>query len=232
MKIIMNTSLFLKYSNFITIILIYNLQFNFSSENINTPKSKLILYFQAKKSSLEKKINSDETVFLDIHFLGNGYNIEISKYFGGECILDNCELNNKYYILISRDIESITKQSIRGYKVTNSEKSKMYILNLTVGNNKGDLTYNWNIEEIPIPTRALPDTTIMIYADPESVNFTGFDKNFNHIYPNKSITEVPIVILPLCILDIEKITSDQTKNQLSTINTKLGHTTIKEKITT
>lgn len=201
----------------------------FTADDIEkTTGSKLLLYFKPIKEENEKtKVHKNEDSCLDIYYLGNAYKVDISNHFGGKCMLTNTELETKYYVLISRNIEPLKRQSISGYKVCNDKDSQMYALNLSIKTTNGDLTYNWEIEEIDIPERALPDKTIMIYADPKAIQFSSFDTHFNHIYPDKSLIATPILILPLCIVNTTKIRAEEHKNEFSSIHIKLGHTNAK-----
>ena len=210
--------------------LIFSFFFVFSSkENEESEqKSKLILYFKSDASTQNNK--TEKKTYITICYLGVEYTVPIDDKFGGQCILENSNLETEYYVLISRNIESLKRQTVYGHKVFDRENSKMYLFNLLINNTKGDMSYNWEISEVNIPKRQLPEKTIIIYGDPSSITFNKFDLDFNQPYPS-SLISTPFIILPLCTLNINSIFSDSHKNHLSSLDIKQSHISSHLKIT-
>jgi hypothetical protein len=182
--------------------------------------SKLLLSFNTGSNSEITKCEKE--LFVKVYYLGLEYIIPIDKHFGGQCILENTELETKYYVLVSRNIQSLKRQSIYGHKVHNQENSKLYLFNLLTNNKKGDLTYNWEINEITIPKRQLPEKTIIIYANPDTVEFKQFDKQFNHPYPSKQ-SRFPLLMLPPCRIHVNNFLEDEYKNHICSLELKQNH---------
>jgi hypothetical protein len=215
--------LVVNYCLFKFFCLFFSFLYSFCSSEKETEvieKSKLLLSFNTRNSS--EKTQCEKELFVKVYYLGVEYIISIDKHFGGQCILENTELETKYYVLVSRNIQSLKRQSIYGHKVHNKDNSKLYLFNLLTDNKKGDLTYNWEINEITIPKRQLPEKTIIIYANPETVKFETFDNNFNHPYPSKQ-SRFPFLMLPPCRIDVNSFLEDEYKNHICSLELKQNH---------
>ncbi len=194
-------------------------------------KSNILLYFSPKE--IVKKKN-EETFSINILYLGNLYEAYLSSHFGGQLMLKDLEIQNKYYIVVSDQVEFLLDNNscIKGYKIQpqNIENAKMYVMYLIITTNeKNSMTYNWNIEEINIPERSLPDNAIIINSDPKYISFNAFDEKFNKTYPNSNQNSFSI-ILPQVSFDIENLYKDSIKNYRSTLNTNAGHKKILQSI--
>jgi hypothetical protein len=192
----------------------------------NELKSNILLYFsptKTTKNSLEKQS------LLSVLYLGYLYELELSSHFGGQLLLKDSSIQNKYYIVVSDEVEFALDHNgcIKGYKIQpdNIKNAKMYVMHLIItANAKNDMTYNWEIEEIAIPERSLPDNTIIIYSSPDTISFASFNKKFDKAYPNVS-QENPssVIILPPASFDINTLFADSLKNKSAQINTIAGH---------
>ena len=145
----------------------------------NEFKSSILLYFTPQKTE-----KNQANCHLKVVYLGNEYETTISSHFGGQIRLHDFNLSNKYYVVVSPEVSPLLDNNscIKGYKINseNIHSSKMYVMNLIITtNSKSEMTYNWNIEEIAVPTRSLPENTIIIYAEPESISFASFNKKFD-----------------------------------------------------
>lgn len=192
----------------------------------NEFKSSILLYFTPKnilKKTTEKKCP------LQVLYLGNLYEVDLSSHFGGQLILKDSNIQNKYYVLVSDKVDFALDHNycIKGYKIhpNNIKNAKMYVMHLIItANEKNDMTYNWQIEEIAIPERSLPDNTIIIYSSPEDIVFNSFNKKFDKAYPNIANNNFSsIIILPPASFDINNLFSHSVKNNSSQINTINGH---------
>lgn len=223
MKISNTEKLVVNYCLFKFFYLFFSFFYSFCFSEKETEiaeKSKLLLSFNTRSSS--EKTQCEKELFVKIYYLGVEYIVSIDKHFGGQCILENTELETKYYVLVSRNIQSLKRQSIYGHKVHNQENSKLYLFNLLTDNKKGDLTYNWEISEITIPKRQLPEKTIIIYANSEAIEFEKFDNNFNHPYPSKQ-SRFPLLMLPPCHIDVNSFLEDEYKNHICSLELKQNH---------
>ncbi len=182
--------------------------------------SKLLLSCKIKNE--KRKTKKKKEVFLKICHLGIEYTMPIHEHFGGQCLLQNTEIETKYYILVSRNIEALKRKSIYGHKVHKEENSKLYVFTLITANKEGDLTYNWEIDEMNIPKRQLPEKTIIIYADPSTITFEKFENSFNSRYPSKE-SKSPLIILPSCCIEIDTFEEDEYKNDISCLEIKQNH---------
>jgi len=216
-------------SSILSLLLIAHISFLYTkTESIieNEFKSSILLYF-TPQNILKKTIETKCP--LQVLYLGNLYEVDLSSHFGGQLILKDSNIQNKYYVLVSDRIDFALDHNycIKGYKIhpDNIKNAKMYVMHLIISaNEKNDMTYNWQIEEIAIPERSLPDNTIIIYSSPEDISFNSFNKKFNKAYPNITNDNCPsIIILPPASFDINNLFSHSLKNNSSQINTINGH---------
>lgn len=194
-------------------------------------KSNMLLCFSPK--NIIKK--SEEIYQLNVAYLGNIYECNISSHFGGQLILKDWNIQNKYYVVVSDQVDLLLDNNscIKGYKVNpdNINNAKMYAMYLIVTvNEKNTMTYNWNIEEMPIPQRSLPDNTIIIYCHPSDISFTAFDKKFDKTYPNITNENSSMIILPQASYDSQNLFIHSLKNNCLEVNTVAGHKKITQSI--
>lgn len=192
-------------------------------------KSNILLYFSPKEIITKE----EETYSLRVLYLGNLYEVFISSHFGGQVILKDWNIQNKYYVVVSDQIDLLLDNNscIKGYRIhpDNIKNAKMYVMYLIVTTNeKNDMTYNWNIEEITIPERSLPDNTIIIYSNPSDISFNAFNKKFDKAYPNITNQASSVLILPQASFDSNNLLAHSLKNNTSTINTMVGHKKISQ----
>jgi hypothetical protein len=182
--------------------------------------SQILLYF----SPIE--VPKKEEIFnFNIFYLGNLYQTDISSHFGGQFILQEREIQNKYYILVSNQLELLFdhNNSIKGYKVdlAHVNNAKMYVMYLIISTNeKNNMSYNWKIEEMAVP-KNLPDHTIIVYSNPENISFKAFDKKFDRAYPSSS--QRAMIVLPQISFDPKGLLDEKLHDDLSIVNSSMGH---------
>jgi hypothetical protein len=192
--------------------------------------SHTLLYF----SPSEILKQNEEHFFVNVFYLGNLYQVNISTHFGGQFILRDKEIQNKYYILVSNELELLfdSNDTIKGYKVNskNIKNAKMYAFYLVIStNDKNDMSYNWRIEEMDIPEKILPNNTIIIYSNPEYINFKEFNKKFDRLYPSKKTEfECSTLILPQILFNPKELLNNAIENNIAIVDNAIGHIKINQ----
>lgn len=228
---IKNKKNFISYFRYSFLFLFFFVYSILSYDFDNTNKIKLALYGYCDFTD-KKKIKEYDEITIPILHQGNLYHFNMSPYFGGYINLTTEDDNNSYYIVISEKINFSfdNKSLIKGYQIysnKNTDKeyqAKMYSIKLEISlNNKNDITYNWNIQEIPLKTTNIPENAIIIYSNPEHISLESFDETFDTTYPS---AEKKFIILPQLKIHEDAFKKNLNYNSLS-IDAGYNHLKIK-----
>lgn len=154
---------------------------------------------------------------------------------------------NRFYLLISRDIEWVMKEPLENEKTSNTvdylkispDKSyKFFVLDLIQDtpqdmsldafgkwNGNQPLTYHWEIIEQTLPEEGkIPDSTIVVCYFPEAVKGVK----------GGSGIELPTIVLDSSMLDLfgslENLKEESIKLQLTSLNSDTIHSPTQQKI--
>lgn len=197
---------------------------------INTYSLPVYIMFPFSSEQDKKKEEVDRFIVL---YKGMEYQVPVSSQFGGQVIFKDENLATQYYIIISEklDLNLDHKGNVRGYLLDEKyqKSSKMYSITMNIFNNsKNEMTYKWDIEEIQILSKYIPENTIIVYGDPAYLSLENFDSNFNKPYPCIQEEKSGILILPTLSFKVGSFRDELIKNANASIETKSGHSMVKQ----
>lgn len=191
----------------------------------------MMLSFTPKNNKKDTKCQElDE---LTILYKGVHYQAPISSKFGAQVIFKDTSLESKYYIMIcqSLHLKIDNKGRVKGYYLDEKEMNfaKLYSINMNILNNqKNEITYNWNIEEVMINSHLIPENTIIIYGNPDNLSLKNFDASFNKPYPTAHDNQSAMLIFPTLSFDAYYFKEDLIKNANASVETKSDHSFVKQ----
>jgi hypothetical protein len=191
----------------------------------------MMLSFSPKNS--KKQMKYQELDELAVLYKGACYQVPISSKLGAQLIFKDTLLESKYYIMIceSLHLKIDNKGRVKGYYLDEKEMNcaKLYAINMNILNNqKNEMTYNWNIEEIIINSHLIPENTIIIYGNPHNLSLKNFDTSFNKPYPGAHDNQSAMLIFPTLSFDAFYFQEDLIKNANASVETKSDHSLIKQ----
>ena len=181
----------------------------------------------------KKQTKYQEFDELTVLYKGVYYQVPISSKLGAQVIFKDTLLESKYYIMIceSLHLKIDNKGRVKGYYLDEKEMNvaKLYAINMNILNNqRNEMTYNWNIEEVMINSHLIPENTIIIYGNPHNLSLKNFDTSFNKPYPTVHDNQSAMLIFPTLSFDALYFKEDLMKNANASVETKSDHSLIKQ----
>jgi hypothetical protein len=197
------------FKNLILILSIF-IFFKIKSKNKSFVEGKVQLIIGCVPKNIDK---NKEKIKIPIYYKGNSLSKIFCSTLGCQINIEENSLINYIFIAVSESIDMIPFDdetfAIKGLKSSDLSKTDFYSLSLSIIKcNNGTVSYEWEIKKINPPKRCFPENTIIIQANPKSIEIAGFEKDFFPVYPtiiDANKTFLGILFLPTLIIDTEKI---------------------------
>ena len=191
-------------------ILILNLfLFYFNIYGNNNKNIQLILSF-IDICNFEKK----ENISFSIFYKGFEYLINIKDGICGQLNIEESEIIQNFFIIISPSIEKVKSISsenlLKGLRISKNVNSACFEISLKITKINDLTSYIWIINKIDSPENCLPENSIIICADPSVINIVPFENKFCPLYQEiNENNNNRIVFLPQIYINSEAFKKKQ-----------------------
>ena len=204
--------------NFIYFLSLFLFLLNFYSES--NKNIQLIIPFVEVYNEGKK-----ENICFCIYYKGVEYFINIKDGIGAQLNIEETEIIQNFFIVISSSIEkvkSISSENLpKGLRIKKGCDSLCYEISLKITKINDLTSYIWLINKIKAPENCLPENSIIICADPLSVDIEPFESGFCPSYPEINKNNNRVVFLPQVFINSKKF--KETEYQSCKLNLKEVH---------